>query len=63
VSWHNGSAGRFFGWLTLAPDDDVAIAVLTNVGGRDPGERACREATIRVLARLTTWPDLPRQSR
>jgi hypothetical protein len=40
VSWHNGSAGSFFGWLTIAPDDDLAIAVMTNVGGRDPGERA-----------------------
>jgi len=63
VSWHNGSAGSFFGWLTIAPDDDVAIAVLTNIGGRDPGERACREATIRVLGRLTAWPELPAPSR
>ncbi|HEY7170951.1 MAG TPA: serine hydrolase domain-containing protein [Vicinamibacterales bacterium] len=52
VSWHNGSAGSFFAWLTIAPDDDVAIAVLTNVGGRDPGERACRETTAGVLERL-----------
>jgi CubicO group peptidase (beta-lactamase class C family) len=53
VSWHNGSAGSFFGWLTIAPDDDVAIAVLTNVGGREPGERACRDATTSVLRGLT----------
>ncbi len=52
VSWHNGSAGSFFGWITIVPEDDVAIAVLTNVGGRDPGERACREVTAAVLNRL-----------
>jgi len=52
VSWHNGSAGSFFAWVTILPDDDAAIAVLTNVGGRDPGEIVCRAATQRVLARM-----------
>jgi CubicO group peptidase (beta-lactamase class C family) len=52
VSWHNGSAGSFFAWVAILPDRDLAIAVVTNVGGREPGEAACRELTRRVLERL-----------
>jgi hypothetical protein len=52
VSWHNGSAGSFFAWVTILAEDDMAIAVVTNVGGRERGERACREVTARILNRL-----------
>jgi hypothetical protein len=52
VSWHNGSAGSFFGWITILPDDDLTIAVVTNLGGREKGERACRELTAVVLDQL-----------
>jgi hypothetical protein len=33
--------------------NDLAIAVLTNVGGCDPGERACRDTTVGLLRLLT----------
>ena len=49
--------------ITLLPDDDVAVAVVTNVGGREMGERACRELTSGVLDRLgvpKTSADEPR---
>jgi D-alanyl-D-alanine carboxypeptidase len=52
VSWHNGSAGSFFAWVTILADDDLAIVVVTNIGGREPGERACREVTSQILNRL-----------
>jgi CubicO group peptidase (beta-lactamase class C family) len=60
VSWHNGSAGSFFGWISILPDDDLTIAVVTNQGGRERAERACRELTAMVLDRLGVLKTSPR---
>ncbi|MCI0674803.1 MAG: YbhB/YbcL family Raf kinase inhibitor-like protein [Phycisphaerales bacterium] len=42
VSWHNGSAGTFFAWMTVKPKSNLAVVVVTNVGNAEP---ACEEAT------------------
>lgn len=49
VSWHNGSAGTFFAWMTVAPERNMAIVVVTNSGG---GENACKLATMALLKKF-----------
>lgn len=46
VSWHNGSVGTFFAWMTVCPQLDLAVVVATNAGN---GEAACRAVTEVVL--------------
>ena len=38
---HNGSAGLFFSWMVIWPEDNMAIVAMSNAGG--PGDVACRE--------------------
>jgi len=49
ASWHNGSAGTFFAWMSLWPERDLAIVVVTNAGN---GEEACQEATEKLFERF-----------
>jgi CubicO group peptidase (beta-lactamase class C family) len=51
--WHNGCAGPFFAWMTIWPEDDLAVVVLTNSGA---GEPACAEITAAVLNRFSPTP-------
>ena len=50
ASWHNGSTGTFFAWMTIWPDLNLAVVVLTNAGS---GEPACAAITERIVKRLT----------
>lgn len=47
ISWHNGSAGTFFALMTLDPDLDCGVVVMSNSGN---GEAACQELSRRLLA-------------
>lgn len=42
ASWHNGSAGTFFAWMTVRPESNRAVVVAINAGGC---EAVCREVT------------------
>lgn len=46
ASWHNGSAGTFFAWMTVWPDHDLAVVVVTNAHS---GEPACQAVTERLF--------------
>jgi CubicO group peptidase (beta-lactamase class C family) len=48
-SWHNGSAGTFFAWMTIFPEENLAIVAVTNAGS---GEEACKQATETLLERF-----------
>lgn len=48
AQWHNGSAGTFFAWMTVWPEHDLAIVVITNAGN---GQPACQEITTRLFHR------------
>lgn len=48
-SAHNGSAGLFFAWMWVFPDDDLAIVVCSNAG---TGEQAGLEAVKTLRERL-----------
>jgi len=48
LSWHNGSAGTFFALMTLDPDNNRGVVVVTNAG---TGEKACTEITRALLER------------
>jgi CubicO group peptidase (beta-lactamase class C family) len=49
ATWHNGSAGTFFAWMSLWPELDLAVVVVTSAGD---GEPACEEATVALARRF-----------
>lgn len=49
ASWHNGSTGTFFAWMTIWPELDLAVVVITNAGN---GEPACAAITERIAKRF-----------
>jgi hypothetical protein len=51
VLWHNGSAGSFFAWMTILPEQEAAIVVTTNAGG-DDAEAACKAATLKLIEEI-----------
>ncbi|MBD3176687.1 MAG: serine hydrolase [Armatimonadia bacterium] len=51
VLWHNGSAGTFFAWMTILPEEEAAIVVATNAGG-DDAEAACKAATLKLIEEI-----------
>jgi len=56
IAWHNGSAGTFFALMTLDPDLDAGVVVLSNAGN---GEAACKELSQRLLAAHAPRKDAP----
>lgn len=50
LTWHNGSAGTFFALMTLDPDNDIGVVVITNAG---TGGKACEEATQSLMDRFS----------
>ncbi len=50
LTWHNGSAGTFFSLMTLDPDHDIGVVVITNAG---TGAKACETATRALMDRFT----------
>lgn len=50
LTWHNGSAGTFFALMTLDPDHNIGVVVVTNAG---TGAKACDELTRALMARFT----------
>lgn len=53
LTWHNGSAGTFFSLMTLDPDDDIGVVVITNAG---TGGKACENATRTLMDRFAPMP-------
>lgn len=56
IAWHNGSAGTFFALMTLDPDLDAGVVVLSNSG---KGEAACQELSKRLLAQHAPREEQP----
>lgn len=54
LTWHNGSAGTFFSLMTLDPDHDLGVVVITNAGN---GAKACEEITRELMDRFTPKAD------
>lgn len=53
LSWHNGSAGTFFSLMTLDPDHDIGVVVISNSG---TGGKACESATRALMDRFAPLP-------
>ncbi len=49
LTWHNGSAGTFFSLMTLDPDYNIGVVVITNAG---TGDAACEEVTKTLMDRF-----------
>ena len=52
LHWHNGSAGTFYGSLSLYPDRDLVIAVLTNSGTMS-GEPIIEKMNAAIIERIS----------
>ncbi len=52
LHWHNGSAGTFYGSLSLYPDRDLVIAVLANSGTMS-GEPIIEKMNAAIVERLS----------
>ena len=52
LHWHNGSAGTFYGSLSLYPDRDIVIAVLANSATMS-GEPIIEKMNAAIVERLS----------